>query len=90
MGNSTAGWVYDSGYKYMILLTQYLGGAAFENNVAPDANDLPTYSEYEYVKFEELSDAPNTQYGNRKAPDNTMDSKLHVEAISRRYSKNIE
>ena len=92
MGNSSVGWVYDSGHKYMVLLTQYLGGAAFEENVAPNANDLPTYSEYEYIKFEELEDTPNTQFANRKAPDDeqTMNSKVHVEAVSRRYCKNIE
>ncbi len=82
---NSVGWVYDSGYSYMIYLTQFLGGRAFINEFErPDPGDLPTFTECEYIKFEELPDTPNTQYANRKAPD--MDSKHHVESVSRRYS----
>ena len=85
VGNSNSvGWVYDSGYSYMILLTQFLGGRAFIKNQLPNASDLPTYTEVEYVKFEELPDTPNTQYANRKASD--MSSSIHnTNAVSLRY-----
>ena len=86
--NNSVGWVYDSGYSYVILLTQFLGGDAFIKDELPAATDLPTYAECEYVKFEELSDAPNTQYANRKVPDNNMNAKVHSDAVSRRYCRN--
>ena len=53
-------WPYDKGLEYSFLLSQYLGGQWYTPPTAvPGKDELPTYSEYKYIKFEELDNIPS-------------------------------